>query len=322
MPWLDADRPPEERARLASAAMTLHEKIALLHGVMAVEFTGSDGRHQGVPPEAIKGSAGYVPGLKRLAIPALYETDASLGVANPKLLRSGDVATALPSGPVLSATFDPSLAYRAGALVGAEARAKGFNVLLGGAMNLARDPRNGRNFEYLGEDPLLAGTLAGEEVRGTQDQHVISTVKHFALNANETIRARLDARIDRSALRESDLLAFEIAIERGHPGSVMCAYNQVNGAHACANDWLLNGVLKHDWGYAGWVMSDWGAVHGPTDARSGLDQESGAQLDSEVWFDAPLEQAVGSGAIPRARIRCACRPGTRDRAQRHRPSQE
>ncbi len=169
-------------------------------------------------------------------------------------------------------------------------------------MDLTRDPRNGRNFEYLGEDPLLAGILAGEEVRGTQDQHVIATLKHFALNANETNRTTLDARIERAALRESDLLAFEIAVERGHPGSVMCAYNRVNSDYACGNHWLLIDVLKTDWHYPGWVMSDWGAVHGVGDAANGLDQESGAQLDALEYFGMPLKTAVLGGAIPIARL--------------------
>ncbi|HWJ35145.1 MAG TPA: glycoside hydrolase family 3 C-terminal domain-containing protein [Steroidobacteraceae bacterium] len=298
--WLDASRSPDQRATLAVAAMTLDEKIRLLHGPVAMPWKGPGGVQVNPPSDAIP-SAGYVPGVPRLGILALYETDASLGVANPNGIRPGDVATALPAGLALAASFDPSLAYRAGAMIGNEARAKGFNVLLGGGLDLTRDPRNGRNFEYLGEDPLLAGLLAGETVRGTQDQHVISTVKHFALNANETNRTTLDARIDRAALRESDLLAFEIAIERGHPGSVMCAYNLVNADHACANHWLLIDVLKHDWRYPGWVMSDWGAVHGVEDAANGLDQESGEQLDASVFFGAPLKAAVGA-AIPAARI--------------------
>src|SRR6185312_13597159 len=126
---------------------------------------------------------------------------------------------------------------------------------------LTRDPWGGRNFEYLGEDPLLAGTMAGESIRGIQSNHIVSTIKHFALNAQETGRMILDARIDEAAFRESDLLAFRIAIEKGQPGSVMCAYNRVGGDYACENDWLLNRVLKGDWAYRGWVMSDWGAVH-------------------------------------------------------------
>lgn len=300
-PWLDTRRPADVRAALAVAAMTLDEKITLLHGLMALPGAAPGRSVPPLPSDAIPG-AGYVAGVPRLNIPALKETDASLGIANPHGQRPGDVATALPCGLALAASFDPSLAYRAGALVGSEARAKGFNVLLGGGMNLARDPRNGRNFEYLGEDPLLAGTLAGEAVRGIQDQHVISTVKHFALNANETNRTTLDARLGRASLRESDLLAFEIAIERGHPGAVMCAYNRVNGEYACGNRWLLQDVLKGAWRYPGWVMSDWGAVHDVGYAAAGLDQESGEQLDAADYFDAPLRAAVADGSLPKARI--------------------
>ena len=300
-PWLDPERSADERAELALAAMTLDEQVSLLHGPMAISVPIPGLKAVPLPADAIP-AAGYVPGVPRLGIPALRETDASLGVTNPLGTRPGDIATALPSGLALGATFDPSLAYQAGSMIGREAHAKGFNVLLGGGMNLTRDPRNGRNFEYLGEDPLLAGAMAGEEIRGTQDQHVISTVKHFALNANETNRQTLDARIDRAALRESDLLAFNVAIERGKPGAVMCAYNKVNGEYACANSWLLNEVLKHDWGYKGWVMSDWGAVHATDDAMRGLDQQSGDQLDSSVWFGEALKQAVERGAVPAARV--------------------
>ena len=300
-PWLDARRSADQRATLAVHAMTLDEKFGLLLGEVALPLKRGDTVLIAPPPGAIP-AAGFVPGVPRLGVPALLETDASLGVANPLNVRPGDVATALPSSLALAATFDPALAYAAGAMVGSEARAKGFNVLLGGGMDLTRDPRNGRNFEYLGEDPLLAGILAGEEVRGTQDQHVISTLKHFALNANETNRTTLDARIDRAALRESDLLAFEIAVERGHPGSMMCAYNRVNADYACGNHWLLIDVLKTDWQYPGWVMSDWGAVHGVDDAANGLDQESGARLDTLEYFGEPLKTAVQNGAIPIARL--------------------
>ncbi len=300
-PWLDARRSADERARLAVGAMTLDEKIGLLHGSIALPHTGSDGVAFKVPDAAIP-SAGFIPGLARLGIPSLWETDASVGVANPGGIRPGDVATALPASIALAATFDPSLAYAAGALVGGEAHAKGFNVLLGGGMNLTRDPRNGRNFEYLGEDPWLSGAMAAQEVLGTQSQHVISTLKHFALNANEINRTSLDARIDKESLRESDLLAFEIAVKGGHPGSIMCGYNLVNGAYDCGNRWLLVDVLKHDWGYPGWVMSDWGAVHDVAYAANGLDQESGAQIDKSVYFDGALERAVQRGAISTTRI--------------------
>jgi beta-glucosidase len=298
-PWLDIKRTADERAALAVKAMSLPEKMSMLHGPGALVFP--DVKHYPLPDEAIH-AAGYVPGVPRMGIPALFETDASLGVTNPYNTRPGDVATALPAGLALASSFNPPLSFRSGALVGNEAHAKGFDVLLGGGMDLTRDPRNGRNFEYLGEDPLLAGVMAGEAVRGTQSQHVISTLKHFALNAHETKRSLLDARIDRSALRESDLLAFQMAIERGRPGSIMCAYNLVNGVYSCGNPWLLNDVLKRDWGYQGWVMSDWGAVHASADALHGLDQESGEQSDHEVYFAAPLQAALDSGAIPAARI--------------------
>jgi beta-glucosidase len=291
----------DERANRLVAAMTLDDKIGLLHGDVALPWTRGDGVSFKVPPGAIP-AAGFVPGVPRLRVPALYETDASLGVGNPQFYRQGDVATALPSSLAWAASFDSAVAYAAGALVGSEARAKGFNVLLGGGMDLTRDPRNGRNFEYLGEDPWLTGVLAGAAVRGTQDQHVISTVKHFALNDNETNRSTLDARIDRTALRESDLLAFEIAIERGQPGAVMCGYNRLNADYACGNHWLLVDVLKTDWHYPGWVMSDWGAVHAVSDALNGLDQESGSQLDREVFFSGPLRAAVEAGTVPIARI--------------------
>ena len=176
-------------------------------------------------------------------------------------------------------------------------------MLLGGAANLIRDPRGGRNFEYFSEDPLLTGLMAGSMIEGVQSRHIISTIKHFALNAQETDRVVLDARIDPAATRESDLLAFEIAIERGRPGSVMCAYNQVNGSYSCENDWLLNEVLKTDWGYPYFVMSDWGAVHSTVrSAIAGLDQESGEQLDTENFFAAPLSQAIADGEVPEARL--------------------
>jgi beta-glucosidase len=187
-------------------------------------------------------------------------------------------------------------------MVGTEARSKGINVMLAGGVNLARDPRNGRNFEYLGEDPLLAGILAGESIRGIQSTGIISTIKHFALNGQEHLRMTADSVIGQAAARESDLLAFQIAIENSKPGSVMCSYNMVNGAYGCDNDWLLNTVLKKDWGYKGYVMSDWGAVHRLDAALNGLDQQSGEQLDKQVWFDKPLREGIASGKVPQARL--------------------
>jgi beta-glucosidase len=296
-PWSDPSLPPARRAQMALEQMTDEEKLSLVHGVIAARWGG-----EGKPAQSI-GSAGYVPGIPRLGVPPLQETDAELGVANPGNVRPGDTATAMPSDLALASTWDLALARRQGEAVGAEALAKGFNVLLGGAANLIRDPRGGRDFEYFSEDPLLTGEMAGGAIEGAQSRHIISTIKHFALNAQETDRVVLDARIDRAGLRESDLLAFEIAIERGRPGAVMCAYNQVNGSYCCENDWLLTSVLKTDWRYPYFVMSDWGAVHSTIrSAMAGLDQESGEQLDTQNFFATPLEQAIAEGEVPKARL--------------------
>ena len=287
--------PPQDiaaRVERLLAQMSDDEKLSLVHGGMPAFIPNR--------PANVVVSAGYVPGIERLGVPALRESDASLGVATAG--RKDDDSVALPSGLLLASTFDPDLAFAGGAMIGAEARRKGFNVLLAGGVNLVREPRNGRNFEYLGEDPLLSGRMAGASVRGVQSSGVISTVKHYVLNAQESGRHGLDAIIDPGALRESDLLAFEIAIETGRPASVMCAYNKVNGAYACENRPLLTDVLKHDWGWPGFVMSDWGSVHSVGAAEAGLDQESGEQNDPQVYFGAPLKAALASGAVTHARL--------------------
>ncbi len=296
-PWDDGSLAPERRAALVLGAMAQDEKLAMVHGGLGARW----GREP-KPPDAV-GSAGFVPGVPRLGVPPLQETDAELGIGDPGNIRRGDTATAMPSNLALASSWDPGLARRQGAAVGAEARAKGFNVLLGGTANLIRDPRGGRNFEYFSEDPLLTGIMAGEAVAGVQGHHLISTVKHYALNAQETDRVVLDARIDPAAMREADLLAFELAIERGGPHSVMCAYNQVNSYYSCESEWLLGHVLKEDWHFPGFVMSDWGAVHSTVrSALAGLDQESGEQLDTENFFAEPLARALARGDVPQARL--------------------
>jgi beta-glucosidase len=289
----------DARAAELASELTPSERFQLVRGEPGLPM------RNGTRTGAL-GSAGYVAGIPRLGIPALQETDASLGIANPDNVRRRDVATALPSGLSLASTWDPAVAYLNGTVIGDEAWRKGFNVLLGPGLNLTRDPRNGRDFEYLGEDPLLAGTLAGAAICGIQDQHVIATMKHFALNDQETGRFVYSSDIGEAAMRESDLLAFEIALESGHPGAIMCAYNRVNGVYACENGHLLDDALKRDWGFAGWVMSDWGAVHHVAAAAAGLDQESDAEIDRAVsgseFFGKPLEAAVASGAIPPSRL--------------------
>ena len=276
--------------------MSLDEKVVLTHGPMALPFFPGTK----LADDAVLG-AGYIPGIPRLGIPALKETDASLGVAWIGGLRK-DGATALPSALAQAATWNPALIEAGGRMIGSEARAKGFNVLLGGGVNLMRDPRNGRTFEYFSEDPLLSGVLGGSAIRGIQSNNIISTIKHFALNGQETGRKYVDVKISDSAAFESDLLAFEIGIEIGQPGSVMCAYNRVRGKQACDSDWLLNKVLKQTWGYKGFVMSDWGAVPGVGAAKNGLDQQSGEQLDSGVFFGTMLKEKAASEQTWSARL--------------------
>ena len=299
----DAATSADERAQATEEQMTDDERFSLLVSVMGVNHivTERDPRI----PEGVPMSAGYVPGIPRLAVPPLLMSDASLGVTNPGY-REGDTATALPAGTALGASFNPALARQSGEMLGREARSRGFNVQLAGGINLARDPRNGRNFEYLSEDPLLSAALAAESINGIQSQGVISTIKHYSLNCNETNRHWLDAIIDPAAHRESDLLAFEIAIERSMPGSVMTGYNKINGEYAGANSVLIEEVLKGAWGYPGWVMSDWGGTPGWESALKGLDQESGLQADVMMWqaeaFTQPLRDAYDKGELPKERL--------------------
>ena len=291
------DLSPEQRADRLVRAMTLDEKIQLVHTRIGHRDPANP------PPQGPNDDVGYVAPIPRLGVPALHIDDGSLGVANAWNARNGDEATALPSGLALASSWDPALAFEAGAMAGDEARRKGFNVLLAGSVNLVRDPHDGRAYEYAGEDPLLAGTIVGATIRGIQSQHVVSTVKHFALNDWETGRWSISGDISAAALRESDLLAFQIAIERGDPGAVMCAYNKVNGVYSCENRFLLDRVLRRDWHYRGWVMSDWGAVHSTVKSiKAGLDQESGDGYDEEVYYGRPLKQAVERGEVSMARL--------------------
>ena len=293
-PWQDAQLSPDERARLVVAEMTEEEKFSWLSGPIALPIPG----YPDIPEGAL-GSAAFFPGVPRLGIPAVQQADASLGVTNPANIRPGDNATALPSSLVLGATFDVETARETGSLVGRQARAKGFAVQLARGANLVREATGGRNFEYVSEDPLLTGRLVGASVAAIQAEGVVSTVKHFTLNAQETGRVMADSRIEEAAHRESDLLAFQLAIEEGRPGSVMPGYNLVNGDYAGENTHLLNDILKGEWGFDGWVMSDWGATHSTEKAAlAGLDVQSGANFDPEPYFGEPLRAAVREGRVP------------------------
>jgi beta-glucosidase len=287
----------QQRADQLVSQMTIDEKIKMVFGYFGSEFAGKQ-----PPKAALPQSAGYVNGIERLGITPQWLTDAGIGVASQpgKKVRE---RTSLPAGIATAATWNPELAFKGAAMIGKEARLSGFNVMLAGSVNLAREPRNGRNFEYTGEDPLLAGIMAGEQIRGVQSNNVVSTIKHFAYNDQETGRNHVNVKIEDAAGRMSDLLAFKIAMERGNPGSVMCAYNRVNGPYACENDHLLNKVLKGDWGFKGYVMSDWGATHSTIPAAlAGLDQQSGYPFDKSPYFDGALKEAVQNGHVPEQRL--------------------
>jgi beta-glucosidase len=308
-PWLNPGLSPDDRARAAVAAMTLDEKLRLVFGYSDQALTDvAKVPDETVSPELkayvvahlVKGSAGFVPGVPRLGIPDQTQTDASMGVRNSFI-----PSTALPSSLATAASFDPAVPRAGGAMIGAEARATRHNTMLSGGINLAREPRNGRNFEYAGEDPLLAAAMVGALIDGIQSNRIISTIKHYAVNDQESQRTTLDVTIAADAMRQSDLLAFELAMEQGKPGSVMCSYNLINGRWGCENDYLLNTVLKHDWGFKGFVMSDWGAVHSTAPAaNNGLDQFTGfCCATDKPWFGPPaMKAALQSGAISPQRL--------------------
>jgi beta-glucosidase len=300
------DPSPDERARETERQMTDDERFSLLVSLIGAVPSIGMPRDPRIPAEVTNMSAGYTPGIPRLGIPALQSSDASMGVTNPGYRPDDKGATAFPASILVGSTFNPRLAREGGAAIGREARSRGFNIQLAGGINLQRDVRNGRNYEYYSEDPLVSALFGAEAVNGIQSEGVISTLKHYTLNANETNRHWLDAIIDPAAHRETDLLAFQIAIERSQPGAIMSGYNKVNGEYASGNHHLLNEVLKGAWGYQGYVMSDWGAVPSWDYALKGLDQESGIQLDVQQWggeaFTDKLRQAYAEGKLPEERL--------------------
>jgi len=297
--WQDQQLSADQRAELLLRALTQDEKLTLVTGYFGVQQAWNKYNF----PEARPQSAGLVRGVPRLGFTAQWQTDAGSGVATQRQAPPALERTLLPSGILTASTWNPALAETGGKMIGSEARASGFNVMLAGGVNLMREPGNGRNFEYGGEDPLLAGRMVGALVRGIQQNQIVATVKHFALNDQETGRDRVNVIIDEAAARMSDLLAFQIAIEQGDPGSIMCSYNLINGVYACQNDWLLNQVLKGDWGFKGYVMTDWGAQHDTVlNAIHGLDQETGvAAIGKYVWLD-KLAAAIRQKKVPQARL--------------------
>jgi beta-glucosidase len=283
---------PDERADLVLKEMTLPEKISLLHGygmpdwprTMPLLYLGNQG-------------AGFVLGVPRLGIPQIEMSDAAYGVRMSA--ANGRYSTALPANIAAAASWDTEAACDYGALIGRELRAQGYNMTLGGGVNLTREPRNGRTFEYQGEDPLLAGTLAGNRIKCEQAQHVIGDIKHYALNDQENGRSEVDVIISKRAMRETDMLAFQIGIGIAQPGAVMCSYNAINGDYACQNKYILTDVLKKDWQFKGFVLSDWGGTHSTVKASAaGLDNEQ----PMDDFFGEKLKQAVEAGTVPMAEL--------------------
>ena len=276
---------PDVRADCVLSQMTLDEKIQLVHGTSPPQFWT-----QPVP----RGAGSFIPGIPRLGIPDTYYGDGSVGISAG--LGQG---TALPSSIASAATWDLNEAAKYGTVIGSELSAFGINVNLGGNVNnTGREPRDGRTFETKGEDPILAGRINAAHLKAIQAQNVMAGMKHFVLNDQESGRTTANVLIDDRSARESDLLAFEISMKDSGVQSVMCSYNLVNSTWACENPYLLSQVLKADWQFPGYVMSDWTATHSTVPAaNSGLDQEQ----PGSIYFGS-LKQAVQNGQVPQSRL--------------------
>lgn len=276
--------------------MAMAEKVQLLQGEIFLRVNLETGQPEKTPGSL--GGDGYVQGIERLGLPDLQIIGSGLGVTNLGKRANGS-ATAFPSSLATAASWSDELAYDVGVVIGRQTRDQGFNVSIGGGANLTRDAWGGRNFEYHGEDPVLSGRLVARTLRGTEDQGVVATIKHYALNPQETGRMVANSRIGERELRESDLLAFEIGIRDSGVGCVMGAYNRLNGPYCCENPYLLNDVLKGEWGFRGWVVSDWGATHSTVEAANGgLDQE----IPQPRFFGDELVAAVERGEVSRERL--------------------
>lgn len=260
--YLDARCPVEERVEDALARMTLEEKVALCHAQS--KFSSA--------------------GVPRLGIPEMWMSDGPHGIRAEKLWDEWDDAgwtsdscTAFPALTCLAATWNPTLADTYGQAVGEEARYRNKAVLLGPGVNIYRTPLNGRNFEYMGEDPFLASAMVVPYIQGVQRNGVAACVKHFAVNDQETDRFNVEVKIDDRTLHEIHLPAFKAAVHDGGVWAVMGSYSIYKGQHCCHNQYLLRDLLKRDWGFDGVVISDWGGTHDTREAAlNGLDMEMGS----------------------------------------------
>lgn len=242
--------------------------------------------------------------VERLGIPSIMVCDGPHGLR--KQDGEGDhmgmhesvKAVCFPAGSTLASSFDRSLVHTVGEYLGEEARAENIHTILGPAINIKRSPLCGRNFEYMSEDPFLAGELAASYVSGVQSKNVGVSVKHFAANNQEYHRMSMDVDVSERALREIYLAAFEATVKKAHPWTMMCAYNQINGTYCCENKWLLSDMLREEWGFDGVVMSDWGATNNRVNALT-----AGLELEMPYSYgfrDQEIVAAVKSGLLPEA----------------------
>ena len=267
-----ASLPPDERARAILSQMTLEEKI---------DYLGGD-------------RSFYIRGVPRLSIPEIKMSDGPAGC------RNWGPSTAYPAPLATAATFDPGVAERVGKSIGRDCRARGVHILLAPGVNIHRSPLGGRNFEYLGEDPFLAGKTATAFIRGVQGEGVLATVKHFAGNNQEWDRNHVSSEIDERTLREIYFPAFERAVREGPVSAVMTAYNLLNGTFCSHDAWLIRDVLKKQWGFSGIVMSDWSAVHDAMGAVTGgcdLEMPSGKYMNRETLTLLLTQQKIDVAAI-------------------------
>jgi len=296
--YLDVTKPIEERIENALSLMTTEEKVALCHAQS--KFSS-----KGVP---------------RLGIPDVWSSDGSHGVSDEKLWDdwsgakwTNDSCTAFPALTALAATFNPEMALLFGKSIGEEARYRGKAILLAPGVNIYRSPLNGRNFEYMGEDPYLASRLVVPYVQGVQSCGVAACVKHFALNNQEICRGEINVNVSGRALHEIYLPAFKAAIQEGKAWSVMGAYNKFRGEQCCHSDLLLNKILKQDWEFDGVVVSDWGGVHNTDEAvNNGLDIEMGTYTNglttqghfpfSSYYLANPFLEGIKTGKYEMAKL--------------------
>jgi beta-glucosidase len=284
LPWTRTTLTPARRTALLLGAMTTAEKLEQLVGA------------PGIVPELPQCfGTRHVPGIPRLGIPTLRVTNGPVGIGENDC-RPQAPATALPSGMAIAASFDPSVATQFGDVIGLEARALALHVVEGPGLNLARVPQGGRNFEYFGEDPFLTGTMAVAEIRAIQRHGVIAMAKHFIANEQETNRTTVNETIADRVLHELYLLPFEMAVTDGEVAAVMCSYNSVNGPHACEDRHHLTDVLRGQWGFSGYVQSDFFAVHNTAATLlAGMDHEMpGARSGNPrgPWFTPEKLQAA------------------------------